>query len=149
MMPQHKNDLNPMELIKFNLKSVNETGQALVQHIEYVEAIKNDMDVKYTEVVDMVKEVRDSYTLTYTEQYTLQSIVFKTSIEFTKLFLEDEWYDLSQKERSKEVGKFRRAIWKKMKRKFNVPRYPSIRRIDFMEALEFVNNLRINDLELW
>lgn len=133
----------PMEVIKFNLQRQNEQGEALVQVINRVEEIKEDVDDKFSEMSSMLQKVEDSVTLTYEEQKELQSTVFKLSINLAKESFNGE--AVSKKEFSDQVGKFRRSTWKKLKERMNVPRYSSIRRIDFDDSLDFVNSLKMKD----
>lgn len=133
----------PMDLIRFNIQRQNEQGEQMIEILNEVQSIKGDVDEKFTEMSVMVQEVRDSVTLTYEEQKELQGIVFSISNSFAKESFEDE--DVSREEFSKQVGKFRRSIWKKLKERMNVPRYSSIRRIDYQESIEFVRSLRMKD----
>lgn len=133
----------PMEIIKFNLQRQNEQGEALVQVINRVEEIQEDVNNKFSEMSSMLQKVEDSVTLTYEEQKELQSIVFKLSINLAKESFNGE--EVSKDTFSKQVGKFRRSIWKKLKEQMNVPRYSSIRRIDFEDSLKFVNSLKMKD----
>lgn len=140
----------PMEVIKFNLQRQNDQGQALVQMIERVESIESnvenvqeDINHKFSEMSSMLQKVEDSVTLTYEEQKELQSTVFKLSINLAKESFNGE--AVSKKEFSDQVGKFRRSTWKKLKERMNVPRYSSIRRIDFDDSLDFVNSLKMKD----
>lgn len=133
----------PMDLIRFNIQRQNEQGEQMIEILNEVQSIKGDVDEKFTEMSVMVQEVRDSVTLTYEEQKELQGIVFSISNSFAKESFEGE--DVSREEFSKQVGKFRRSIWKKLKERMNVPRYSSIRRIDYQESIEFVRSLRMKD----
>lgn len=136
---------NPMEVMKFNLERQNTQGVALVEALNRIEKIESNVEYKFSEMKSMVQEVKDSVTLTYEEQKQLQTIVFKSSVDFAKQTFEGVLLEPTKEEFLKEIGKFRRAIWKKLKEKMNVPRYTSIRRIDFQDSLEFVSNLRIKD----
>jgi len=133
----------PMDLIKLNLVRQQEQGQQMLSILDEVQKIKGDVNEKFTEMSVMVQEVRDSVTLTYEEQKELQSKVFSASIGFAKESLDGE--EVSREEFSKIVGKFRRSIWKKLKELMNVPRYPSIRRVDYKNSIEFVDSLRMKD----
>lgn len=137
--------VNPMEMMKFNLERQNEQGEALVEIIKHVEGIESNVESKFAEMSYMVKEVRDSVTLTYEEQKELQQKVFKTSVEFAKDVAGESLVEIDKETFLKEVGKFRRSIWKKLKERMNVPRYTSIRRVDFEEALIFVSDLKMKD----
>jgi hypothetical protein len=136
---------NPMEIIKFSLETQNKQGQALVAIINHVEGIKSDVDEKFSEMSVMLQEVKDSVTLSYEEQKKLQSTVFKTSVDLTKQSFEATLLEPTKEEFLKEVGSFRRAIWKKLKDKYDVPRYTSLRRVDYQYAIDFVNSLTMKD----
>lgn len=133
----------PMDLIKYNIERQQEQGQQMLTILSEVQEIKSDVNDKFSEMSVMVQEVRDSVTLTYEEQKELQSTVFSISNAFAKESLDGE--QVSREEFSKLVGQFRRSIWKKLKELMNVPRYPSIRRVDYDDALEFVHSLKMKD----
>lgn len=140
----------PMDLIRFNLERQQEQGRNMLQILNEVQSlkndtqnIKNDVDEKFTEMSLMVKEVKDSVTLTYEEQKELQSTVFSLSNNLAKEYFNGE--EVSRDDFSKQVGKFRRSIWKKLKELMNVPRYSSIRRVDYKDSIDFVKSLRMKD----
>jgi len=134
---------SPMDLIKFSLQRQNEQGQALVEVINYVETLSGDMQEKYEQTNLMLKEVRDSYTITYEEQKELQATVFSKSIALTKEYFEGQTH--TKEEFSKQIGSFRRAIWKKLKELRDVPRYTSIKRVEYDDSLIFVKSLSMKD----
>ncbi|MBU7320308.1 ORF6C domain-containing protein [Paenibacillus oleatilyticus] len=88
----------------------------------------------------MVQEVRDSITLTDAECFQLQYAVRTKSNELTK----DRFKDSDEKF-NVMVGRHRRMIWSKLKDHFSVAKYSHIRRMDFSDALEFVQNFHPED----
>lgn len=133
----------PMDLIKLNIERQNDQGRQMLMILNEVQEIKTDVDEKFSEMSSMLQKVEESVTITYEEQKELQSIVFKLSINLTKESIDGE--EVSKEIFNKQVGKFRRSIWKKLKEKMNVPRYSSIRRVDFCDALYFINSLKMKD----
>lgn len=99
-----------------------------------------DMSEKVEEVQMMVQEVRDSVTLTDAECYQIQQIVKIKTTELTKHRFKET--DMKFKD---VVGKYRRLIWSKLKERFEVAKYSHIRRIDFADAIEFVQFFQPED----
>lgn len=108
-----------------------------------VKRVEENIEQRFSEVSELVQEVRDSVTLTDAECYELQSLVYALSVELAKTYFNGE--DASKEEFSAQVGKFRRGIWKKVKERFEVAKYSHIRRVDFQEAVSFVNTITIKD----
>jgi len=108
-----------------------------------VKRVEENVEQKFSQVNALVQEVRDSVTLTDAECYELQSKVHNLSVELTKEYFGEE--DVDRKTFSEQVGKFRRGIWKLVKTKFGVARYSHIRRIDFTDAISFVESVGMKD----
>ncbi|MNN86082.1 ORF6C domain protein [compost metagenome] len=88
----------------------------------------------------MVQEVRDSVTLTDAECYQIHQAVKLKTVELTKHRFKES--DLKFNEM---VGKYRRLIWSNLKKRFEVAKYSHIRRIDFADAVEFVQFFQPED----
>lgn len=121
-----------------------ETAQIMLDEIrsvrDEVNSVKTEVNRKFDEMAEMVQEVRDSKTITDTECYDLQSAVAIKSIFLTKDRIDEE-----EESFPKIVGKYRWMIWKHLKRKYHVPKYNHIRRIDFKDAHEFIQSFRPED----
>jgi hypothetical protein len=88
----------------------------------------------------MVQEVRDSVTLMDAECYQLQHGVRFKSNELTKHRFKE-----TDEKFNDMVGRYRRMIWSKLKDRFEVAKYSHIRRIDYDDAIDFINNFRPED----
>lgn len=117
--------------------------EQMVQIESNVKQIEENVEMKFGEMSKMVKEVRESITLTDAECYELQHAVHSKSVELVKTYLNGD--DVPKEEFSKLVGKFRRLIWKKVKERYQVARYTHIRRIDFSDAMNFVSGITLSD----
>lgn len=103
--------------------------------------IEHNVQRRFSEMTEMVQEVRDSVTLTNAECVIMQSEVRSKAVQLTK----DRYDEEMDGDFKKVVGKHLRKIWKALKEKYNVPKYNCIRRIDFEEAVAFVRSFRIED----
>lgn len=129
-------EVRPVELYSILQKSLDRDQLILNRMLK----IEKNVEEKFTSMVAMLHRVEDSVTLIDAECYDLKAAVFKRSVDLTK-----DRYSQEDDEFPKVVGKHRRLIWKKLKEKFKAARYTHIRRIDFEEAMEFVNTFRIED----
>ncbi|MEO3947670.1 ORF6C domain-containing protein [Gorillibacterium sp. CAU 1737] len=127
-------------ILQKQLERQDEQGKALRSMYEGITAMYGEITENMAEMRQMVQEVRDSTTLTDTECYDLQSAVATKSIQLTKDRIHEEEADFP-----KIVGKYRWMIWKHLKRRYHVPKYNHIRRIDHMGALSFVQGFRPED----
>lgn len=107
--------------------------------------IKDDVDTKFTLMGGMVKRIEDSVYIYYEEQKQLQSIVGKNANSVAQAHYSQEgipWgcrEDLGAEIREL-AGYAIRKQWKALKDYFEVTRYPSIRRVDFERALQFLRD---------
>lgn len=129
-------EVRPVEFYSILQKSLDRDQLILNRMLK----IEKNVEEKFTSMVAMLHRVEDSVTLIDAECYDLKTAVFKRSVDLTK-----DRYSQEDDEFPKVVGKHRRLIWKKLKEKFKAARYTHIRRIDFEEAMEFVNTFRIED----
>ena len=115
-------------------------GKTIDAMIISMKKMYDDFSKKFSQVEEMVQEVRDSVTLTDAECYDLQCAVHSRSILLTK-----DRYNEAEEKFSVVVGKYRRLIWSKLKQHFSVARYTHIRRVDFQKAMDFVRNFQPED----
>lgn len=127
-------------ILEAQLQRQDEQGRTIHTMFDGIKSMYGEFAEGMEEMKMLVQEVRDSKTLTDTECYELQSAVAMKSISLTKdrINEEEEYFP-------KVVGKYRWMIWKHLKRKFHVPKYNHIRRIDFEEARTFVQTFRPED----
>ena len=132
--------MNVMGVVEKQLQMTEHQGLALRTLFNGMKQMQDDVSEKFEEVQIMVQEVRDSVTLNDTEGYQLQNAVRIRSNKLTK-----DRYKESDGEFKTLVGRYRRMIWSKLKEQFEVARYSNIRRIDFDDAISFVENFRPED----
>lgn len=127
-------------VIERQLQLTEQQGAAIRMLFDGLKQMHTDMTEKVEEVQIMVQEVRDSVTLTDAECYQLQQAVRLKSNELTK-----HRYKETDEKFKDMVGRYRRMIWSKMKDRFEVAKYSHIRRIDFDDAIYFVQDFRPED----
>ncbi|MEC0170830.1 ORF6C domain-containing protein [Paenibacillus graminis] len=122
------------------LQMTEQQGAVLRMMFEGLNAFKTEIIEHKEEVQMMVQKVRDSVTLTDAECYQIQQAVKLKTVELTKHRFKES--DLKFNEM---VGKYRRLIWSNLKKRFEVAKYSHIRRIDFADAVEFVQFFQPED----
>lgn len=134
-------------MLEHQLNLTEKQGTAIRFLFEGMKKMNDEMSEKEARVNEkvedmqmMVQEVRDSVTLTDQECYQMQQAVKLKTNELTK-----HRYKESDMKFNQMVGKYRRLIWSKMKERFEVAKYSHIRRIDFADAIEFVQNFLPED----
>ncbi len=134
-------------MVERQLNLTEQQGAAIRLLFDGMKRMSDDMTEKHTdmsekveEVQMMVQEVRDSVTLTDAECYQMQQAVKSKTNELTKHRYKEA--DVKFKDM---VGRYRRLIWSKMKERFEVAKYSHIRRIDFDDAIEFVQTFQPED----
>jgi hypothetical protein len=127
-------------ILEAQLKRQDEQGQTIHTMFDSVKMMYGEFTQGMADMKVMVQEVRDSVTLTNSECDLMQSAVASKSINLTKdRFAEEE------DSFPKVVGKHRRMIWSQLKKKYGVPKYNCVRRIDFQGAMDFISNFRVED----
>jgi len=129
-----------LSLAEEQLKLGEQQGAALRMLFNGMKQMQEDVSEKFEEVQVMVQEVRDSVTLTDRECYDLQHVVQIRSGKLTKDRFKETDGDFKAM-----VGKYRRLMWSKLKEHFEVARYSHIRRVDFEDAIHFVQSFRPED----
>lgn len=132
--------IDVMGVVEKQLQMTEHQGQALRTLFNGMKQMQDDVSEKFEEVQIMVQEVRDSVTLTDSECYQIQHAVRIRSGKLTK-----DRYKESDGEFKVLVGKYRRMVWSKLKEQFQVARYSHIRRVDFDDAIAFVESFRPED----
>ncbi|MFB6364509.1 ORF6C domain-containing protein [Paenibacillus elgii] len=129
-----------LSIVEKQMQLTESQGAAIRGLVEGIRQMKSDVEERVEEVQIMVQEVRDSITLTDAECFQLQHAVRMKSNELTK----DRFKETDEKF-NEVVGRYRRMIWSKLKDRFSVARYSHIRRLDFSDALDFVQNFHPED----
>ncbi|GGF73271.1 hypothetical protein GCM10010912_18110 [Paenibacillus albidus] len=122
------------------LQMTEQQGAALRMMFEGLGSIRAEIIEHKEDVQMMLQEVRDSVTLTDAECYQVQQAVKLKTAELTKHRFKES--DLKFNEM---VGKYRRLIWSKLKQRFEVAKYSHVRRIDFADAIEFIQFFQPED----
>jgi uncharacterized protein YoxC len=134
------NSTDYLQVIERTLQMTEQQGAAIRMLLDGINQVRVDVNERVEEVQIMVQEVRDSVVLIDQECYTIQKSVHAKSIELTK-----DRFKESNEEFKTVVGQYRRMIWSKLKVRFEVARYPHIRRIDYLDAVHFVQSFRPED----
>ena len=109
-------------------------------NVQAMEVMYGEMKTIRDEVEGLAKEIRDENRLLPAEIDDLYEAVRTKSINIVKASTELEGDDFK-----KEVGKTRRFIWSKMKKKFGTSKYIHLPRKNFDEAMEFVHKFSLTD----
>lgn len=133
-------DRQMFSILEMQLKRQDEQGQVIHTMFNNIKSMYAEFSEGFTEMKQMVQEVRDSVTLTNAECTMLHSAVATRSNNLTK-----DRYSEEDGEYKSVVGKYRRMIWKQLKQKFDVPKYNCIRRIDYDSAINFVSYFKPED----
>jgi ABC-type Fe2+-enterobactin transport system substrate-binding protein len=123
-----------------SLDNQSQQNQAMQVMLQKMMDIEVNVEEKFEQMTGMVQEVRDSVVLMNGECTMLQSEVATKSNKLAK-----DRYNEAEGKFSKVVGIYRRTIWKSLKDKYDVPKYNCIRRIDFEDAMGFVQDFRPED----
>src|SRR5690625_2218681 len=119
--PNEIDSVDHLTVLKFNLERQNDQANALIQIIEKVEQIESNVNEKYSEVKEIVNEVRDRVTIDHEDQQELKSIVAKKSYAIANDYYGDkEEYGAEIRELA---GYAIRRHWKMLKDYFRVTRY--------------------------
>ncbi|MCF2719249.1 ORF6C domain-containing protein [Paenibacillus sp. UKAQ_18] len=129
-----------LSVVEKQMQLTEAQGMAIRGLVDGIKQMHLDVTEKVEEVQMMVQEVRDSVTLTDAECYQLQDAVRIRSNALTK-----DRYKETDGKFNETVGKYRRMIWSKLKIMFSVAKYSHIRRIDYADAIYFVQDFRPED----
>lgn len=146
------NQLIKNDSLIFTLERQNEQGAALVQ------ALKNVAEIE-ARMIDTEKRINDRFeqnealqaklaeelTINYDEQQEIKSIVNKKASEMTNIHQGKEKKDYSSNLFKAWKGLFMSRIHAKLKRRMNVARYTAIRKLDYLEANNFLQEINYVD----
>lgn len=127
-------------ILEAQLRRQDEQGKTIHAMVDGIKEMYGEFTEGMAEMKMLVQEVRDSKTLLDAERFDLQSAVTSKAISLTKDRLEEETDEFP-----KVVGKYKRLIWKRLKQRYQVPKYSHIRRIDFNESIAFVHEFLPED----
>lgn len=137
------------------LETQGKQSEALVSLLREMGNVKEEMIELKDEVKEHVNESRSLYekmseqvTITYEEQKELRSIVSKLAISLTEEHQKRQGKTYSDNLFKAWKGMFMIRIHSKLKKRMNVVRYTSIKRVDYDEALAYLNVLTYDHFSL-
>ena len=141
---------NSLEIVYQTLGMQTEQAEALKQVIQEVINTKQEVIEAKQEMIEISQKTNERFdyientiTLRDSECTELQRAVMLKAAELTKEFLEGQ--SVSQNYYSSKKGQFIRLVYKRIKSRFNVHKYTLVTHIEFGKAIEFVNDIKLND----
>ncbi|MGG4217267.1 ORF6C domain-containing protein [Paenibacillus jamilae] len=131
--PQESNQV--YSFLQKSLANQREQGNAMEVMLDRMMVIEQSVNQTAAEIQVFAKEFRDINRLLPAEIDELYMAVVEKSTELAKIRHKEV-----EENFPKIVGKYRKNIWSKMKKKFGTSKYIHIKRIDFEPALSFVAN---------
>lgn len=137
------------QFLRRSLEKSKAQDTALEAVINRMESIEGNVLAIRDEVAGVLKQVKDSVYIYYEEQKQLQSRVGKQANDFAQDYYSQDdvpWDDREDygAEIRELAGYANRKQWKALKDSFEVTRYPSIRRVDFDAAMQFLKGFPMN-----
>jgi uncharacterized protein YoxC len=123
-----------------SLETQREQGNALQLMLNRMMEIETNVNNTAAEIKILAKQIKDENRLLPAEIDELWIAVRDKSIELAKIRHKEEDENFSR-----IVGKYRKNIWSKMKRRFGTSKYIHIRRADFDAAMNFVRTFDPED----
>ena len=141
---------NSLEIVYQTLGMQTEQAEALKQVIQEVINTKQEVIEAKQEMIEISQKTNERFdyientiTLRDSECTELQRSVMLKSSELVKEFLDGQ--SVSQNYYSSKKGQFIRLVYKRIKSRFNVHKYTLVTHVEFGKAMEFVNDLKLND----
>ncbi|WP_052476314.1 ORF6C domain-containing protein [Cohnella kolymensis] len=147
-------DSNVIEFAQKTIQNSEDTLAAMKAMLEQVVAVSNETKEVREEIVFLAKDVhdtrneisqfekefRDTNRLLPSEVDDVYKAVVDRSIEIAKFRHkeDDEKFKIA-------VGKYRRMIWSKLKKRFGTSKYIHIKRMDYVAALMFIETFDPED----
>lgn len=131
---------NVFSILEQSLSNQRNNLKAMEMMVGEMKSIKEDVAKQHEEIQVLAKQIQDENRLLPSEIDDLYQAVVIKSVSIVKATS-----NLEGKEFRDEVGKIRKFIWNKLKRKFGVSKYIHLPRKHFDEALEFVRTFSILD----
>ena len=124
--------LTAMKAMLEQMKSFSDEAREIRE-----EVIDLSMDMKDTrkEMAQFEKEFRDTNRLLPSEVDDVYTSVVDKSLELAKTYHSNKEVTFT-----KFVGKYRRMIWSKLKKRFGTSKYIHIKRMDYVACLMFIEN---------
>lgn len=141
IMPAPKQ--NGLEIVYKTLGLQTEQAEALKKIVKEVIDIKEEQLVLYQKTNERFDYIENTITLRDSECTELQRAVMLKASELVKEFLDGQ--SVSQNYHSSKKGQFIRLVYKRIKSRFNVHKYTLVTHVEFGKAMEFVNDIKLND----
>lgn len=121
-------------LIRKSIESQREQINNMEIILNRMEEIEKNVTETSVEIKILAKQITDENRLLPAEIDELYISVVEKSISLAKARNkeEDEGF-------SKVVGKYRKLVWSKVKKRYGISKYIHLRRVDFKDALSFVS----------
>lgn len=135
------NQLMKSDPLIFTLERQNKQGEALIAVLKEVRAIEGRVDKRVSEAEALLDKMSEQITITYEEQREMTSLIHRTAGKLARTHervLEKTFSDNLFKAWK---GLFVRRMHAKLKERMNVARYTSIERVNYDEAIEYLNSL--------
>lgn len=129
-LKNQREQVGAMEMLLQNMLGVEKRVDEKLVKVEKVES----------RIEELAKELRDENRLLPAEIDDLFMSVVAKSTELAKIRHKEE-----DEKFTRIVGKYRKNIWSKLKKKFGVSKYIHIKRIDYQPAMDFVNGFDPED----
>lgn len=137
---------NGLEIVYKTLGLQTQQAEALKKIVKEVIDIKEEQLVLYQKTNERFDYIENTITLRDSECTELQRAVMLKAAELTKVFLESQSVSpVSQNYYSSKKGQFIRLVYKRIKSRFNVHKYTLVTHVEFGKAMEFVNDIKLND----
>lgn len=134
---------NSLEIVYQTLGMQTEQAEALKQVIQEVINTKQEMIEISQKTNERFDYIENTITLRDSECTELQRAVMLKAAELVKEFLDGQ--SVSQNYYSSKKGQFIRLVYKRIKSRFNVHKYTLVTHVEFGKAMEFVNDIKLND----
>lgn len=135
-----ENSEDQLAAMKVMLEQVKAVGQE-AQHVkEEIILMASEVKEVKSEMAQFEKEFRDTNRLLPSEVDDVYNAVVEKSVELAKSrnHEEDDGF-------TKVVGKYRRLIWSKLKKRFGTSKYIHIKRMDYVATLMFIETFNPED----
>lgn len=134
---------NGLEIVYKTLSLQNDQSKALKEIVKAMIDTSKQMETLAEKTNDRFEYIEKHMTLRDSECTELQRAVMLKAAELVKEFLDGQ--SVSQNYYSSKKGQFIRLVYKRIKSRFNVHKYTLVTHVEFGKAMEFVNDIKLND----
>lgn len=134
---------NSLEIVYKTLSLQNDQSKALKEIVKAMIDTSKQMETLAEKTNDRFEYIEKHMTLRDSECTELQRAVMLKAAELVKEFLDGQ--SVSQNYYSSKKGQFIRLVYKRIKSRFNVHKYTLVTHVEFGKAMEFVNDIKLND----